>query len=140
MATELTGRCLCGGVRYRAVGGPLWVAHCHCASCRRATGAPVATYAGFPVERFSYSAGRPARFASSPGVSRSFCGRCGTPLTYEGSRWPGEVHVLVGTLDRPDAVTPRSEAFVEERLPWLHLTLPAAADAGAPDPEPAASS
>jgi hypothetical protein len=123
---ELTGRCLCGRVRYRAAGAPIWVAHCHCESCRRATGAPLTTYAGFPAERFGYVAGEPATFASSPGVTRSFCGRCGTPLTYQGERWPGEVHVLVGTLDRPDMVTPTGEAFVEERLPWLHVSLPAA--------------
>ena len=124
--SELIGRCLCGRIRYRAEGAPLWVAHCHCASCRRATGAPVTTYAGFKAENFAYTAGEPARFASSEGVSRSFCRTCGTPLTYEGARWPGEVHVLVGKMDRPEAVTPTGEAFVEERLPWLHLKLPPA--------------
>jgi hypothetical protein len=130
MATELTGRCLCGRVRYRAIGTPLWAAHCHCESCRRATGAPLTTYAGFTAEKFAWTAGEPATFASSPGVVRSFCDRCGTSLTYQGARWPGEVHVLAATLDRPEAVTPTREAFAEERLPWLRL---------APDaPEPAA--
>jgi hypothetical protein len=122
---EHTGHCLCGAVRYRALGAPKWIANCHCASCRRATGAPMATFAGFAAERFSYTAGAPVRFASSPGVTRSFCGACGTPLTYEGARWPGEVHVLVGTLERPEDFAPTGNAFVEERLPWLHL-----ADAG----------
>jgi RimJ/RimL family protein N-acetyltransferase len=65
-------------------------------------------------------------------VSRSFCGGCGTPLTYEGARWPGEVHVLVGSLDRPEAVTPTGEAFAEERLPWLHLASTAPAPSGMP--------
>jgi hypothetical protein len=95
--SEHTGRCLCGAVRYRAVGAPEWIANCHCASCRRATGAAMASYAGFATERFAYTAGAPVRFSSSPGVTRSFCGRCGTPLTYEGDRWPGEIHVLIGT-------------------------------------------
>jgi hypothetical protein len=129
MATELTGRCLCGSVRYRAAGAPLWVTHCHCESCRRATGAPLTTYAGFATESFAWTKGEPTSFASSPGVRRTFCGRCGTSLTYQGERWPGEMHVLAATLDRPEAVTPKGEAFAEERLPWLHL---------APPPEPAA--
>jgi hypothetical protein len=128
MATKLAGRCLCGRVRYRAAGAPLWVAHCHCESCRRATGAPVATYAGFAAESFAWTADEPASFASSSGVLRTFCGRCGTSLTYQGARWPGEVHVLAATLDRPEAVTPQGEAFAEERLAWLRL---------APPPEPA---
>jgi len=118
---ELTGRCLCGRVRYLAAGEPLWVAHCHCESCRRATGAPLATYAGFAAEAFAWTAGEPASFASSSGVLRTFCGRCGTSLTYQGERWPGEVHVLAATLDRPGAVTPQGEAFAGERLPWLRL-------------------
>jgi hypothetical protein len=124
MAAGLTGRCLCGTIRYRAVGEPLWVAHCHCASCRRATGAPVTTYAGFPAEKFVWTTGEPVTFASSPGALRTFCGRCGTSLTYQGERWPGEMHVLAATLDRPEAITLRREAFAEERLPWLHLALP----------------
>ena len=122
---EHTGRCLCGAVRYRAAGAPKWIANCHCESCRRATGAPMASYAGFAAERFAYTAGAPTRFASSPGVTRSFCGRCGSPLTYEGARWPGEVHVLIGTLDRPEDFVPTGNAFVEEKLPWLHLVAPA---------------
>lgn len=118
---EFSGRCLCGAVRYRATGEPLWVAHCHCESCRRATGAPLATYAGFAAAAFAWTAGAPVRFASSPGVMRTFCGRCGTSLTYQGERWPGEMHVLAATLDRPEAVRPRGDAFAEERLPWLRL-------------------
>ena len=132
MATELTGRCLCGRVRYRTKGAPLWVAHCHCESCRRATGAPLTTNARFAAESFAWTAGKPAIFASSPGVARTFCSRCGTSLTYQGERWPGEVHVLVATLDHPDAVTPRGEAFAEERLPWLHLVPHQQADRGEP--------
>jgi hypothetical protein len=118
------GRCLCGAVAYRAEGAPKWIANCHCASCRRAVGAPLTTYAGFPAERFAWAAGTPARHRSSPGVTRTFCGRCGRSLTYEGERWPGEVHVLVATLDRPEDFPPQRDAFVEEKLPWLQLGAP----------------
>ena len=58
MAMEFTGRCLCGRVRYLAAGAPLWVAHCHCESCRRATGAPLATYAGFAGGSLRLDGGR----------------------------------------------------------------------------------
>jgi hypothetical protein len=115
------GRCLCGAVRYAADCEPKWIANCHCESCRRAVGAPLTTYAGFPAERFAWTAGAPVRFASSPGVVRSFCGRCGTSLTFEGERWAGEVHVLVATLGHPEDFPPHGESFVEEKLPWLQL-------------------
>jgi len=38
------GGCLCGAVRYRMVGAPLSSAICHCASCRRASGAPTVAW------------------------------------------------------------------------------------------------
>jgi hypothetical protein len=66
--------------------------------------------------------GDPVRFHSCPGSPAAFSGRCGTPLTYEGARWPGEVHVLVGTMDRPEALPPAGDAFAEEKLPWVQLS------------------
>jgi hypothetical protein len=39
-AEKVTGGCLCGAVRYEAIGDPFSVIHCHCSSCRRHTGAP----------------------------------------------------------------------------------------------------
>jgi hypothetical protein len=115
------GGCLCGAVRFVAEGPPLWVAFCHCASCRRATGAPVTAYAGFPTGRVRIGGETFASFSSSPRVRRGFCSRCGTPLSYAGERWPGELHLHLGAFDRPEALPPTGEAFKEERLPWLRL-------------------
>ena len=117
----IEGGCLCGALRWRAVGPPRWVAFCHCASCRRATGAPVTAYAGFAREQVMWSRGEPRYHASSEGVRRGFCPTCGTPLTYEGARWPDEVHLHLGTLDDPERLVPTDHAFAEERLGWLKL-------------------
>ncbi len=117
----LGGGCLCGAVRFTAAGQPLWVAHCHCASCRKATAAALATYAGYQRERVTFTEGTPASYQSSPGVIRRFCGRCGTPLSYEGARWPGEVHLFLCTFDDPAALSPEAHVFVDEQLAWLHL-------------------
>ena len=120
--TAATGGCLCGAVRYRAEGKVKWTSYCHCQSCRRATGSPVAAFAGFDETRFSYTAGAPQVFASSPGVRRSFCGRCGTPLTYRAARYPGEVHILIATLDAPEGFAPRAHVFCAERISWFETT------------------
>jgi len=115
------GRCLCGAVRFTADAAPKWIAHCHCESCRRSTGAPMTTYVGFHSESFAFTEGQPAVHQSSPGVFRSFCGRCGSPLTYHADRWPGEVHVHISSLDQPERFEPRFHVYYEESLPWLHL-------------------
>jgi len=123
MAAALTheGGCRCGAIRFRVEGEPRWVAHCHCADCRRATSAALATYAGFPRERFTITRGEPRRYGSSPGVSRSFCAIRGTPLTYEGARWADEVHVFVCAFDAPETFRPTAHVYTEGQMPWLHL-------------------
>jgi hypothetical protein len=42
-------------------------------------------------------------------------------LTYEGDRWPSELHFHVGAFDDPEKFPPRGNAFAEERLSWMHL-------------------
>ena len=121
MSETRNGGCLCGAVRYRADGPPKWVAHCHCQSCRRQTGGAFATYAGFAADRFEFTQGAASARESSPGVTRRFCDACGTPLTYESERWPGEVHIHLGTLDDPGALSPQAHVYTDEQLPWLHL-------------------
>ena len=116
------GGCLCGAVRYRVSGQPNWSAFCHCRSCRQATGSAVAAYASFPAERFSVLAGEPSHFASSEGVRRGFCGRCGAPLTFEGARWPGEIHIHLGSLDDPEVFPPTQQGFTREQLSWLQVS------------------
>jgi len=112
------GGCLCGRIRFRASGEPKWTAWCHCESCRRHTGAPGAAYAGFERTRVRFEA-EPARFVSTPGVRRGFCPTCGSTLTYEGDRWPTEIHVHVGAFDDPNRFQPKGQVFTEERVEWF---------------------
>ena len=115
------GGCLCGAIRFAVDGAPKWTSYCHCASCRRHTGAPVSAYAGFERSNVRITKGHLTRFSSSPGVHRGFCASCGSTLTYEGERWPTEIHFHVGAFDRPQDFPPTGHAFKEERLPWLHV-------------------
>lgn len=118
------GRCACGAVSFKADSKPKFVANCHCADCRKATGAAFSTWVGYRDEQLSWQ-GEPAAYASSPGVTRQFCQACGSPLTYQGARWPGETHVLIGAFDQPEAFTPAGDVFVDSALDWVR---PAARD------------
>jgi len=101
------GACLCGAVRFQLRLPSRWVAHCHCSFCRRAHGAAFVTWAGFASDRFALAPDSlpPAWYASSPGARRAFCPRCGSPMLFESTRWPGEVHVaralITGELEVP---------------------------------------
>ena len=123
MSQETTGHCLCGRVRYRASGQPKFRLYCHCESCRRATGAPVTAYAGYLNENFRFEGEAPSRYQSSPHVTRTFCPHCGTPLTYENAEWPGEIHLLVGSVEDPAAahLAPERHVFENERISWVQF-------------------
>ena len=129
-----TGRCLCGDLTYEFAGEPLWIAYCHCDSCRRQTSSVVATFVGLDAKHFRYTRGTPAKYASSPGVTRSFCSRCGSPMSFEGAKWPGEIHIYLGTLSDPSAFVPTSHVHVAEKLPWFDVAdnLPRHPDSGSP--------
>ena len=91
---------------------------------RRHTGAPVAAFAGFEAEMVRFFGEPMAQYASSAGVERGFCSRCGSTLTYVGARWPTEIHFHIGAFDAPQDFPPTGAAFPEERLPWLHMSDP----------------
>lgn len=124
--SEMTGRCLCGETRFSFGGEPNWVLYCHCESCRRATSSPVTAWVSVPVAAFTLTHGVPTSYASSPGVRRTFCPTCGSPLSYETEDLPGEIHLYVASLDDPEQLRPTRHVFEEERLDWfdVHDNLP----------------
>ena len=117
----IEGGCLCGAIRYRALGTAYGITHCHCRTCRRASGAPFVTWAGFDTDKFTFIEGRPVSHASSPNVLRTFCGTCGTPLTYQRTDLPGSIDVTVGSMDDPEALKPEDHTWTDSRLSWISL-------------------
>jgi hypothetical protein len=123
----IEGGCLCGAVRYRAYGSAYGITHCHCHTCRRGSGAPFVTWAGFDADKFTFTKRQPATYASSPNVTRTFCASCGTALTYQRADVPGSIDVTLGSMDEPETVTPEDHTWTESRLSWISLNdgLPA---------------
>lgn len=119
----LMGGCLCGAVRFETNGPSLKVLHCHCRSCRKHNGAPVVTLAGFTADKVIFSGDERKIYQSSPRVGRAFCGKCGTPLTWEGDdpdRGPVfEIHI--STFDTPEALKPTLHSFDAERIGWFDV-------------------
>lgn len=58
-------------------------------------------------------------FNSSPGVTRGFCRKCGTPIHYMSTRWPGEIHLIAATLDDPTLFKPTAHIHWAERVSWF---------------------
>lgn len=43
--------------------------------------------------------------------------RCG----FAGERWPGEMHFPLCSFGDSTDLAPTTQAYTEERLPWMHL-------------------
>ena len=123
MASEqkVTGRCLCGDIRYEYSGEPVIVLHCHCESCRRHTSSPVATFVCVAKASFRFIGGTATVYVSSPGVRRMHCARCGSPIAYESDRRPEQIDLYAGTLEDPGAVASTCHVHVAEQLPWFEM-------------------
>ena len=119
------GHCLCGQFEFEAEGDPRWVAYCHCASCRRHTASPVSCFVNLNLTQVRFS-GERSIYASSPGVRRSFCAGCGTPLGYETDKRPGEIDLYINVFDHPEVFAPQRHEYYAEHIPWfdVHDDLP----------------
>jgi hypothetical protein len=120
----LTGGCLCGGVRY-AISGPLrHASHCHCAMCRKHHGAAFGSYASVRRADFRFEAGASlvGRYASSSGVERGFCTRCGSTLFWDAIENRESFGVALGTVDGDPGVRPSLHIFVGSKAAWFELT------------------
>jgi len=72
---------------------------------------------------------------SSEIATRSFCATCGSPMSFESTRWPGEIHLYGASLDAPETFVPQLHCHCDEHLEWLKLSddLPRFAATAEPD-------
>ncbi len=116
----VTGRCLCGGVRFEVTGPFLCAGHCHCSRCRRHSGTAVCTQGRVAREHFRLLAGDELIRAYRPdeGATKAFCVRCGSSLF--GGTWPEgpEVSIRLGALDGDPGIRPQYHTFVASRAVW----------------------
>jgi len=118
--TKLSGHCYCAAVRFEVSGESDWIGHCHCESCRRQTGSVMTTFAGFRQHQVIFTGAMPNRYHSSDGVTRSFCGQCGSPVAYQSDDRPDEIHLHLGLFDDLEPLTPSDHSFINEKPGWLH--------------------
>jgi hypothetical protein len=115
---------LCGAVRYRIGAEPVMVAVCHCSTCQKNTGSAFSTNVALPVAAVAFTGDSLASYeeresADSAPFYRSFCSRCGSPISGHGDAYPGIVFVKAGTLDDPSWVRPTVHMWCAEKQPWV---------------------
>jgi hypothetical protein len=82
----------------------------------------VTTWFSVDKHHVTFSGMKPAAFQSSPNVTRQFCPRCGSPLSYETKNRPGDIDLFVVSLDDHTSFKPAKHEFWSERVPWIELS------------------
>lgn len=116
------GRCLCGGVTLEIAFPAFWAWHDHSAATRRAHGAAYATYIGCWKSRFRIAEGEDliARYEDTSST-RTFCKRCGTPLTYARRREAKMVNIPRALFATRTGREPLYHSAIDELQEWAYL-------------------
>ena len=121
------GRCLCGAVTVAITTPAQWAWHDHSRRTQKAHGAQAATWVGTWKKRFRIVEGEDlvTRWNEPvTGAVRSFCGRCGTPLTLERRRAPHFINIARPLLDQSPLREPRYHLGFEEAPEWAYRAEP----------------
>lgn len=97
------------------------MSHCHCAICRKAHGAPFATYFSTAAENYQLIAGTETirEHQCSPRLTRAFCTTCGSvaPMMVG-----GRAVIPAGCLDDDPGIRPDRHIFFASKAPWHAIT------------------
>ena len=122
--TRIAGGCLCGALRYEAVGEPDYMGHCYCADCRKASGGGFIPFMSFPAAALRFSGeARQFRSRSFRGTEsvRNFCPTCGG-LVFGGVVGQDTSHTIyAGSLDDAALFHPQMAIFNRDRPEWAPL-------------------
>jgi hypothetical protein len=116
-ASETTGGCPCGALRFTAHGAPLRAGLCHCMTCRKAHASAFNPFVVFS-DKDVVVTGALESWRSSPEYERLLCPGCGSRVL---GRTPGsgEVEVALGSFDNSGLVAPEYECWIGTRERWL---------------------
>ncbi len=122
----IEGGCDCRALRYRMESAPMFVHCCHCRWCQRESGASYALNALIESDRLTILCGQaqmvrtPSQSGRGQDVAR--CPACRIALwSHYAGAGPYISFVRVGTLDRPDALSPDVHIYTASKQPWVRL-------------------
>lgn len=120
---KISGSCLCQAIKYEIAGPLLSLGHCHCKMCQRFHGTAYATYGMVARTNFSMLSGvdKLRSVQSSVEVSRTFCGECGSPISYENTALPENIWLTAGTFDDEPGCQAQYHIFVASKADWLEI-------------------
>jgi hypothetical protein len=120
----ITGRCLCGAVRWESSEPPIVTRACWCRDCQYLGAGSGTVNACFRTASFNVM-GRTSDYASVANsgnrMHRRFCSSCGTPLFSEAAARPHLIFVRVGSFDDPNLASPAMTIWTSSAPRWAKI-------------------
>ncbi|WP_417622076.1 GFA family protein [Parasphingorhabdus sp.] len=120
----MTGRCLCGAVKYTVEGDLKMCGVCHCKNCQRQAGSAYSVLFGVTDDQIEVSGDLTAyddHGESGNLVHRHFCGTCGSPVKTTLPTQPGMTYIKAGTLDDTSAIHPQVHFWTGSKQDWVEI-------------------
>lgn len=118
------GGCLCGALRYEALGEPQSQGYCFCGDCRKASGSGFIPFLQFPASSVRFTGEtRQSTVTSARGQDavRNHCAKCGS-LVFGGPLGKTSEHTIyAGSLDEPARFRPTLAIFARDKPAWVAL-------------------
>jgi hypothetical protein len=123
VAKTYLGGCLCGHIRFEALGPAAKPHTCSCKMCQRHSGALTTTWVEFPKSAVQWvgPGGAPSTYRSSDYSSRSFCAKCGSTLGAIDDN--PVVAMVLGVFDSANRkeLRPTYHSYKGDRPKWWHV-------------------
>jgi hypothetical protein len=116
----MTGRCMCGRVRFEITEPLTAWGYCHCTRCQRRTGTASSAQAAIDASSLRFLEGEEAVGAYRPpdGFEKLFCSGCGSALFSRNPDDLAQMSVRLGVLDEDPGVGPSWRQFVAMAASW----------------------
>ena len=117
----MTGRCLCGAVRFELGSPPVEAYYCHCTRCQRRTGTGASAQARIDARGFRIVAGEElVKGWRHPdgGFEKFFCRECGAHLFARNPDDPSQMSVRMSAFEEDPGVRPAFRVFVNYAAAW----------------------
>jgi hypothetical protein len=121
---EITGRCLCGAVRFRFRERAFATRACWCRACQYVTGGNASISAFFRTESFDVTGDVSSHVREADSGARirnRFCTACGTPLFADDLDRPEVIVVRLGALDDREIGNPQSTIWTSSAPSWGYV-------------------
>ena len=117
----VTGRCLCGSVRWESDEPPITTRVCWCRDSQYLGAGSGTVGACFRTETLKVEGTMtdyPSVADSGNRMHRRFCTHCGTPMFSEAEARPHLIFVRVGTFDDPELAKPAMTIWTSSAPTW----------------------